>query len=364
MTGTLRFHDTPFRLDRNAGLGYAARMQIDGGLLSADLGRTADLAREIENTGYDGLWTAEAGHDPYLPCALAASATERVIIGTNIAVAFPRSPLVHAQIAWDLQAASRGRFILGLGTQVKGHNVRRYSTPWGSPGPRLGEMVQLIRHIWDVWQNGTKPGFEGEHYQFSLMTPFFSPGPIEWPEIPIYIAGVNPYMCRLAGELCDGLQVHPFHSVEYLRQVVRPNVEKGLAKSGRPAGAVTYATSAFVIMGDDDDEIAEARALARQQMSFYASTRTYRVILETHGWGEVSDRLNARAAKGDWTGMAELITDEMLEVFAIEGRYDDIPDLVRRKYTGLLDRISFYALPGLAERDPARWRELIRACRA
>jgi len=338
-------------------------MLIDSGLLSSDLRGVAARAKALEADGYDGLWTAEAGHDPFLACALAATSTERVSIGTNIAVAFPRSPLVHAQIAWDLQAASRGRFVLGLGTQVKGHNERRYSTPWSAPGPRLREMILLIRHIWDVWQTGAKPGFDGEYYRFSLMTPFFSPGPIDWPRIPIYIAGVNPYMCRLAGELCDGLQVHPFHSVEYLRSTVLPNVTRGLEKAGRAAGSVALATSVFAIMGDDADEIARARELARQQIAFYASTRAYRIVLETHGWGETADRLNERAAKGDWSGMAALVTDEMLGVYTVEGRYDDLPDLLHARYAGLLDRASFYALPSLPERDPGRWRGLIAACR-
>src|SRR5215468_12567689 len=206
-------------------------MLIDSAILSADLEQVAGHARDAEALGYDGLWTAEAGHDPYLALALAATSTKRVTLGTNIAVAFPRSPLVHAQIAWDLQAASHGRFVLGLGTQVKGHNERRYSTPWTAPGPRLREMIQLIRHIWDVWQNGTRPGFQGKYYQFSLMTPFFAPAPIEWPNVPIYIAAVNPYMCRLAGELADGIHIHPFHSIKYLRETVIPNFEAELAKS-------------------------------------------------------------------------------------------------------------------------------------
>jgi probable F420-dependent oxidoreductase len=339
-------------------------MLIDSGLLSSDLRGVAARARELEAAGYDGVWTAEAGHDPYLACALVATATERVAIGTNIAVAFPRSPLVHAQIAWDLQAASRGRFILGLGTQVRGHNERRYSTPWGSPGPRLREMVLLIRHIWDVWQNGTKPGFEGKHYRFSLMTPFFSPGPIEWPHVPIYIAGVNPYMCRLAGEVCDGLQVHPFHSVRYIDEVVRPNVEAGLAKAGRPGDACTLATSAFVAMGRTRDEVEKAKGFARQQIAFYASTPAYRVILETHGWGDVSARLGEKAAKGDWGGMAALVTDEMLAEYALAGTYDEVPALVKRKYAGRIDRLSFYTLPGVGGSDPDAWRRLMSACRA
>jgi probable F420-dependent oxidoreductase len=337
-------------------------MKIDGGLMMTDLREAGRLAVHAERLGYDGIWTAEAGHDPYLAAALAAVATERLSIGTNIAVAFPRSPLVHAQIAWDLQAASRGRFILGLGTQVKGHNERRYSTPFSAPGPRLREMIQLIRHIWDVWQHGTKPGFQGTYYQFSLMTPFFSPAPHEWPHIPIYIAGVNPYVCRLVGELADGLHVHPFHSLKYLAETVMPNIELGLAKSGRTRRDLTLGTTAFIIAGHDRDEIERARGAVRQQIAFYASTRTYAGVLEAHGWGDTCYRLNEKAAQGDWTGMASLITDEMLQVYAVEGTYDDIPDLLKKKYHGVLDRLGFYA-PVRPGTDDALWSRLIAACR-
>jgi probable F420-dependent oxidoreductase len=337
-------------------------MKIDSGLMTSDLRDVTRLAAQAEKLGYDGIWTAEAGHDPYLPCAVAAAATEHATIGTNIAVAFPRSPLVHAQIAWDLQAASRGRFILGLGTQVKGHNERRYSTPWTAPGPRLREMIQLIRHIWDVWQNGKRPGFEGKHYRFSLMTPFFAPAPIEWPHIPIYIAGVNPYMCRLAGELADGLHVHPFHSTRYLEETVLPGVEAGAKKAGRKRADVTLTTTAFVIMGKNRDEIERAKGPVRQQISFYASTRTYIRVLEAHGWGETCIRLNEKAAKGDWGGMAGLITDEMLEAFAVQGTYDEIPVLLGKKYRGVIDRLGFYSAmrPG----DETLWSRLIEGCRA
>jgi len=337
-------------------------MKIDGGVMTSDLREAGRLAKHAEDLGYDGLWTAEAGHDPYLPAAAAAVATERVSIGTNIAVAFPRSPLVHAQIAWDLQAASRGRFILGLGTQVKGHNERRYSTRWEAPGPKLREMVQLIRHIWDVWQNGTRPGFAGTYYQFSLMTPFFSPGPLEWPHIPIYIAGVNPYVCRLAGELCDGFHVHPFHSLTYLRETVLPNIEAGLAKRGRSRSDVPLATTAFVITGRNRDEIERARAGVRQQISFYASTRTYIAVLEAHGWGDTCLRLNEKAATGDWAGMASLITDDMLAVYAVEGTYDEIPALLRKKYEGVIDRLGFYT-PVRPGGDDSLWRKFIAATR-
>jgi len=337
-------------------------MRIDTGLLSGDLASVGRLARAAEEGGYDGLWTAEAGHDPYLACAVAATATERVSIGTNIAVAFPRSPLVHAQIAWDLQAASRGRFILGLGTQVKGHIVRRYSTPWLPPVPRLREMIQLVRHIWDVWQTGAKPGFAGKFYQFNLMTPFFSPGPIEWPRIPIYVAGVNPYVCRLAGELCDGFLVHPFHSIKYLQEVVFPNVAQGAEKTGRARNDVTMSTTAFVVTGRTRDELERNKGPVRQQIAFYASTRTYIGVLEAHGWGETCIRLNEKAAQGDWAGMASLVTDEMLDVYAVQGLVDDIPDLIKKKYTGVMDRLGFYTLPGVLG-DEAQRRALVAACR-
>jgi len=337
-------------------------MKIDGGLMMTDLRDVARNAAHAEQLGYDGLWTAEAGHDPFLPAALAATATERVTIGTNIAVAFPRSPLVHAQIAWDLQAASRGRFVLGLGTQVKGHNERRYSTPWVAPAPRLREMIQLIRHIWDVWQHGTRPGFEGKYYRFSLMTPFFSPAPLDCPLPQIYVAGVNPYVCRLTGELADGFHIHPFHSIKYINETVLPNVQAGMAKAGRTRADVALATTAFVIAGKNRDEIERAKGPVRQQLSFYASTRTYAPVLEAHGWGETCYRLNEKAAKGDWGGMGALITDEMLQVYAVEGTWDDIPGLLKKKYGGLIDRLGFYS-PVRPGADDELWRRLIAACR-
>ncbi len=337
-------------------------MLIDGGLMTGDLREAGRLAKYAEDLGYDGVWTAEAGHDPYLPVVAAATATERVTIGTNIAVAFPRSPLVHAQIAWDLQAATRGRFILGLGTQVKRHNERRYSTAWDAPGPRLKEMIQLIRHIWDVWQHGTRPGFDGKYYKFNLMTPFFSPAPHDWPHIPIYVAGVNPYMCRLVGEVADGFHIHPFHSMKYIDETILPNVRAGLEKSGRPRTAVTLATTAFVITGKNREEIERMKGAVRQQLSFYASTRTYIGVLEAHGWGDTCYRLNEKAAKGDWTGMASLITDEMLQVYAVEGTYDEVPALLQKKYGGTIDRLGFY-MPTRPGDDDATWRRLIAACR-
>jgi probable F420-dependent oxidoreductase len=270
--------------------------------------------------------------------------------------------MVFAHIAWDLQALSKGRFILGLGTQVKGHNERRYSVKWESPGPKLREMILALRAIWDCWQNGTPLDFRGTHYTFTLMTPFFSPGPIDHPRIPIYIAGVNPYMCRLAGELCDGFHVHPLHSIKHLRETILPNIERGLEKAGRKRRDLELASTVFVITGRNRDEIEAAKAPVRQQISFYASTRTYRGVLEAHGWGATCGRLNEKVAKGDWGGMAAEITDEMLEAFAVIGTYGEIGTKLRAKYAGVLDRIGYY-MPYRPGVDDALYRQAIEALR-
>ena len=336
-------------------------MKIDTNLATS-LADVPRVARAAEEMGFDGVWTTEAGHDPFIPAVLAAEHTRRIEIGTAIAVAFPRSPMVFAHIAWDLQALSKGRFILGLGTQVKGHNERRYSVKWESPGPKLREMILSLRAIWNCWQNGTKLDFRGEHYSFTLMTPFFSPGPIEQPHVPIYIAGVNPYICRLAGELCDGFHAHPLHSVKHLRETVIANISSGLRKAGRSRQDFQLAATAFVITGANEAEIAASRALVRQQISFYASTRTYRGVLEAHGWGDVSERLNEKAAKGDWAGMAREITDEMLEVYAVTGTYDEIPGKLRAKYDGVLDRVGHY-MPYQPGKDEHFYRSVIEALR-
>src|SRR5439155_8117103 len=268
--------------------------------------------------GFDGLWTAETKHDPFLPLALAAEHTHRVSLGTAIAVAFPRSPTVVAHTAWDLQAASGGRIVVGLGTQVKGHNERRFSVPWSAPGPRLRDYILALRALWECWQTAGRINFRSEHYAVTLMTPFFAPRPIEHPRIPIYIAAVNAYNLRLAGELCDGVHLHPFHSVKYLREFALPHIEAGLAASGRTRADVALATSVFMVTGRTDDERAQARAQARGQIAFYASTRTYEPVLAAHGWEDLTPRLHRKSVEGDWAGMAALVTDEMLETFAVE----------------------------------------------
>jgi probable F420-dependent oxidoreductase len=339
-------------------------MQLDMMLLTMDDLTTAGAyARTIEEMGFAALWTAETQHNPFLPLAVAATTTQRLQLGTAIAVAFPRSPTVLAHIAWDLQANSHGRFILGLGTQVKGHNERRFGVKWEAPAKKLREMIVAMRAIWDCWQNGTPLNFTGEFYCLTLMTPFFSPKPMAYPRPPIYIAGVNPLMCRLAGELCEGFHVHPLHSVKYLQQHVLPNIMQGAAKTGRSRHDIALVSAVFVITGDSAQELAEVRDKVRMQIAFYASTRSYWPVLETHGWGDVGRQLNRMAAQGDWHGMARAITDEMLDVYAVTGTPDEIPAMLRARYDGLLDRIAFYFPYQLGEPE-VRWRKFVQAFHA
>jgi probable F420-dependent oxidoreductase len=335
-------------------------LKLDAMLQARNLKEAADQSRAAEEMGFDGLWSIEAQHDPFLPLGAAAIATHRVSLGTAIAVAFPRSPMVLAYTAWDLQASSGGRFILGLGTQVKGHNERRFSVKWESPGKKLREIVLALRAIWACWQDGKSLDFRGEFYQHTLMTPFFSPEPIEHPKIPIYIAGVNPYIARLAGELCDGFHVHPLNSPKFLRERLIPDIEEGAARAGRSRKDLELSTQAFLAIGDSQKEIDERREQIRQQISFYASTRTYQPVLDAHGWGEVCGRLSRKAAAGDWASMPKEISDEMLDEFSVSGSTDEIAGKIKARYAGLLDRVSPY-FPPVPGRDDERWRKIVAA---
>lgn len=317
-------------------------MKLDIGLASYDLNAIPEFARQVEAAGYDCLWSSETQHDPFLPLAVAAHTTSSIKLGTSIAVAFPRSPMVLAYTAWDLQNASHGRFILGLGSQVKAHNERRFSVKYDSPAPRMREVVLALRAIWECWQNGTPLKFEGQFYRFTLMTPFFDPGPIEHPDIPVYIAGVNRHMCRVSGEVCRGLHVHPFHTAKYLRECIHPAVKEGLRSSGRSRKDFSYCSSVFVVLGDTDSERDSIAQAVKQQIAFYASTRTYQPVLEVHGWENIAAELHRKSLRGDWNEMADLITDEMLNEIAIIGTYNDVGKKLRQRYAGLLDRVALY----------------------
>jgi probable F420-dependent oxidoreductase len=264
-------------------------------------------------------------------------------------------------MSWDLARASKGRFILGLGTQVKGHITRRFSTPWLPPVARMREYIESLRAIFECWsKGGTKLSYQGKYYNFSLMTPAFTPPHHEYGKIPIYTSGINPLMSQLAGELCDGFHVHPFHTAKYLRENVMPKVEEGLKKGGRRRQDIAIATGAFVVVGRNDEELHHAREAVRRQIAFYGSTRTYKPVFDVHGWGDVTMRLNEKTAKGDWKGMPAEISDEMLDTFAISGTYDNIAARVRANYEGLLDRVYFYFpyKPGEADEQ---WRKLTRS---
>ena len=322
-----------------------------------------EAARRAVRLGYDGFFSAETRHDPFLPLGFAAQEAPDLDLGTAIAVAFARSPMVVAQTAWDFAAMSHGSFILGLGTQVKAHITRRFSGSWDAPAARLREYVLALRAIWNTFQTGERLSFQGDHYSFSLMTPFFDPGPISHPDIPVAIAGVGPHLSRLAGEVCDGFHVHPFHTVKYLDDVVLPNIAEGAARRERSPSDVSLISTVFVVTGRDEAEMEMMAAAVKQQISFYASTPSYRPVLDAHGW-DFGERLNLLSRRGEWAAMADVITDEVLREVAVIAPPDRIGEAVRDRYEGRIDRIGFYALAGTLELADEEWAAAIVAAKA
>ena len=342
-------------------------MKFDATLPLVGLKDIPAIARAAQEIGFDALWAQETQHDPFLPCALIAEHSTRLNCGTAVAVSFARSPANIAYAAWDLAAQSDGRFILGLGTQVKAHIERRFGQPWPeSPVKKLREQIQVIRALWDCWQNGTKLNFRGEYYKITLMPPFFNPGPLPHPNplpmgegtlIPIYIAGVNTGLAKLAGELCEGFLVHPFHSPRYLKEVMLPTIEEGASKTSRKQGDVSVSVTTFAAT------TSEEMNFARSQISFYASTPSYRPVMALHGWSGVAEKLSAHAMRGEWAGMPMLISDEMLSEFCLVTDESKLADELKKRYAGIADRLSLYTpfLPG--EKDE-RWRSLTRLFKA
>ncbi|MBC6937236.1 MAG: TIGR03617 family F420-dependent LLM class oxidoreductase [Chloroflexi bacterium] len=323
-------------------------MLFDVTIFPTNLNTAGDLARQVEDYGFDGLWTAETAHNPFLPLTHAAAATRRISLGTAIAVAFPRSPMVTAGIAWDLAEQSKGRFVLGLGTQVKAHITRRFSTEWNAPVPRLREYIESMRAIWNTWQNGAPLRYQGEHYKFTLMTPFFAPTPMPYADIPVYIAGVNEGLCRLAGELCQGFHVHAFHTPRYLKEVIIPAIESGLQKTGRARADIRLSCAIFVVTGSSAEEMQNHAVMAKSQIAFYASTPSYAAVMELHGWGDLAQKLNAMSREGRWSEMWQEISDDMLDEFAVVAPPDELPHKMKERYDGLLDRVGYY-LPFVPE---------------
>src|SRR5262245_15965977 len=262
-------------------------MRVETGIPLDNWRKVGEVAKRAEADGFDGVVSAEIQADPFVPLAIAALATERIQIGTAIAVAFPRSPMVVANTCWDLQKESRGRFVLGLGTQVKGHNERRFSVPWSAPAPRLREYVESLRAIWRTWQTGAPLAYEGKHYRFTLMTPEFSPPANDLPPIPITIAAVGPAMMKLAGRLCDGVRLHGFATRKYLEEIAIPQVEEGLRESGRERGAFEYWGGGFIATGADAAAVAKSIDEVRYRVAFYGSTRSYHGVFASHGWEDL-----------------------------------------------------------------------------
>ena len=334
-------------------------MRLDCALAMDALREAPEVARLAEEMGFEGLWANDTMHNPFVTLAMAAMLTTRLELGTGVAVAFARSPMVAAQSAWDLARLSGGRFILGLGTQVRAHIERRFGMPWAPPVPRLREYIQVLRAAWRSWQEGTPLRVEGTHYRITLMGPFFNPGPNPKPRIPVYIAGVNRLLCRLAGEVGDGFVVHPLHSVEYLRKIVLPNIAVGLARAGRSRGDVALYAPVFIAPGESPQEVTAAVARARARMAFYASTPSYRPLLEVLGYGDVADRLHQMVRERRADAMAAQLPDAVVEAVVVRGSYEEIGRALRRRYEGLVDRVASY-WPFTPE-DRAGWERLARA---
>lgn len=319
---------------------------------SVSLSKVADYAKAAENIGFDGIWMAETQHDPFLASVLIGANTDKVEFGTGIAVSFARSPYTIAQKAWDLSELSGGRFMLGLGTQVKPHIEKRFGMPWPeSPIKKFREQIKAIRAIWYSWESGDRIRFKGDYYNLTLSSPFFTPARIDYPNIPIYIAGVNIGMAKLAGRMANGFQVHPFHTIKYLKEVLKPAIDAGAEKAGRNPEDIKIVVNAFAASDQTD------REMSRQQISFYASTPSYRKVMELHGWEDVALELSGFASKQLWHEMPALITDEMLDVFVTVCPLEEMAEALTKRYEGLADRLTVYT-PFEPNDRTEQWAEL------
>jgi probable F420-dependent oxidoreductase len=330
-------------------------MKIDGGIGFDPNGIAAQAVR-AEQSGYDGVWSAETNHDPFLPIAVGAAATEKLEFGTGIAVAFARNPMTLAVLANDLQILSKGRFMLGMGSQIKPHITKRFSMPWSHPAPRMRELILAIRAIWRTWQTGEPLAFRGEFYTHTLMTPFFDPGPNPYGNPKILLAAVGELMTEVAGEVGDGFLVHGFSTEKYLREVSLPALERGAAKAGKTRADLTVSYPGFIVTGTDEQSMAAAAKGVREQIAFYGSTPAYRPVLELHGWGDLHPELNTLSKRGEWVQMGELINDDILNTFAVVAPLDQVAAEVSSRFGDIVDRFSFYAPYKV---DPEMWKGVV-----
>ena len=327
--------------------------------------RIGEVARQAQAAGFAGLWVTEAAHNPYIACALAAAAADQLVVGTDVAIAFPRSPMVTAQAAWDLAALSGGRFILGLGTQVKPHLEKRFSVPGDRLAPRIREYIVALRAIFDAFARRAPLRFGGEFHRFSLLTDFFDPGPIEVADPPIYLAGVNERMTQIAGEVADGFCVHPLNSPQYLAEVVRPSIAEGAKRAGRDPGAVALVAPVFTIVGDGGPDVERQREAVRLQIAYYGTTPTYGRIFEVHGRQGLTAELGRLLRSGDRSQLAAAVDDELVDAFSVTAPWDGLADALVSRFRGLAERIFPYSVadlsdPGVAE----RWRAVAAAVSA
>jgi probable F420-dependent oxidoreductase len=331
-------------------------MRVDGTVMTARPEEMPAAARELEELGYDGVFTAETSHDPFLPIALAALETERIELATGIAVAFARNPMSTAVIGNDLQLYTKGRFILGLGSQIKPHIEKRFSMPWSEPAKRMREFILAMRAIWACWNDGDTLDFRGEFYRHTLMTPFFNPGPNPYGTPKVFLAAVGERMSEVAGEVADGILLHGFTTERYVREVTMPALERGWARAGKQRGDFELSGPMFVVTGTNDEEYEAARRGTKQQIAFYGSTPAYRGVLELHGWGDLQSDLNRLSKQGEWVQMGELVDDEILGTFAVSGEPEEIPAKLLDRYGDVVDRVSFYAP---YKGDPERWSRVV-----
>jgi probable F420-dependent oxidoreductase len=313
-------------------------LKVDAGIPN-QLAHVAEAAGALERDGYDGGWAFETSHDPFLPLLLAAEHTSRLELGTNIAVAFARNPMVVANIGWDLQAYSQGRFILGLGTQIQPHIEKRFSMPWSHPARRMREFVSALHAIWTTWQDGSKLRFEGEFYTHKIMTPMFTPEPLAHPVPKIFLAAVGEAMTETCGEVADGHLGHPMVSKRYLNEVTVPALLRGMERGGRDRDDFEVLCEVMIATGENDDELTAAMTATRKQIAFYGSTPAYRKVLELHGWGDLHAELNRLSKQGEWDAMGSLVDDDMLGEFAVVGPVDEVGAALRSRCEGVVDRV-------------------------
>jgi probable F420-dependent oxidoreductase len=313
-------------------------LKVDGAV-SSQLADIAKAASTLERRGYDCCWTAEINHDPFLPLVLAAEHTTNIELGTSIAVAFARNPMTVANVGWDLQAYSQGRFLLGLGSQVQAHIEKRFSMPWSQPVRRMREFVVALHEIWSCWRDGTKLGFEGDFYTHKLMTPMFTPEPQPYAFPKIFVAAVGEAMTEMCGEVADGMLAHAFTTKRYFQEVTTPALLRGMERSGRQRSEFQMSAPIFVVTGSDDSDLAAGAVSTRKQIAFYGSTPAYRKVLELHGWGDLHTELHRLSRAGEWDAMGSLIDEEILEAFAVVAPLDEVAAKIRDRCDGVIDRV-------------------------